>query len=186
MLLCTTKPLPFAQQIIEHFGLSDRAVRDGVLWGYGGAEELTQAEASVLCEGPQDLAGRQELLQPCRPGAHLGAGCSTRHPGQAQRGAGRLSRLGLRQPQHGRVPLGAAEGMAGGRNLLREDGFKLHGCPLPRRRMRLDQAVTGRSPLFDQTTPMHPLLPRLQSRYQLGTVRAPEKYLPDLGAFRTE
>jgi hypothetical protein len=51
--------------------------------------------------------------------------------------------------------------------------------------MRLDQAVTGRSPLFDQTTPMHPLLPRLQSRYQLGTVRAPEKYLPDLGAFRT-
>jgi hypothetical protein len=52
--------------------------------------------------------------------------------------------------------------------------------------MRLDQAVTGRSPLFDQTTPMHPLLPRLQSRYQLGTVRAPEKYLPDLGAFRTE
>lgn len=34
----------------------------GVTWGYGGAEELTQAGASLLCERPQELPGEVARL----------------------------------------------------------------------------------------------------------------------------
>src|SRR6185503_15613894 len=66
-------------------------------------------------------------------------------PAQAERSPSRLSRLDLRQSQPRGAALGAAERVAGDCDPLREDAPILHGRPLPRRRSRLDQALTGPS-----------------------------------------
>ena len=49
----------------------------------------------------------------------------------------------LQQQEPGRAPLGQIEGVESRSHPLRENRHILHGRPLPRRRPRLDQALTG-------------------------------------------
>src|SRR5829696_5449459 len=66
-------------------------------------------------------------------------------PSRPRGGAACLPGLDLRQPQPSGAALGAAEGVARRRDPLREDRLQLHGRPLPRRRSRLAQVITGLS-----------------------------------------
>lgn len=62
-----------------------------------------------------------------------GHGRASRHPAQAQRGAGRLPGVDLWEPPPRREPVGAAEGVARRRHPLREDRPRLPRRALPRR-----------------------------------------------------
>lgn len=87
--------------------------------------------------------GRPRLLQPRLPRARLGPRRAACHPGEEERGPGRLPRLDLQQPQPRRAPVGQTEGVAGRRHPLREDRPVLPGRPPPRRHPQLAQALTG-------------------------------------------
>ena len=58
-----------------------------------------------------------------------------------ERGDAFLSALDLHEPQSGRAAMGQAERMAGGRHTIRKNRTFLHGHPLPRRHLRLDEAL---------------------------------------------
>src|SRR3954463_1482042 len=89
--------------------------------------------------------GGPRLKQPRLSRTHLEPGLASGHPLEAKRGRGRLSRLDLHQSQLCRTALGAAERMAGDCEPRLEKPLQLHGRPLPRRRSRLAQGLTGPS-----------------------------------------
>ncbi len=62
--------------------------------------------------------GRQGLCLARVPSQGVGRRCAPGDPAQSQRGAGRLPRLDLQQPQHGGAALGTVEGMARRRNTI--------------------------------------------------------------------
>lgn len=111
---------------------------------WAGARTAARRAAHGPAAGRTEVSGRRpRLLQPRLPPACLGRGRTARHPHLAQRGGGRLPRLDLQRPQRGRAAVGGAEGVAGQRHPLREDGLELHRRPLSRRRPRLAQVTTG-------------------------------------------
>src|SRR4051812_464367 len=89
--------------------------------------------------------GGPRLEQSRLPRARLELGCASGDPVQEKRSPGGLSGVGLQQSQPRGAALGAAERLARDGDPLGEDSLKLHGRPLPRRRSRLAQALTGPS-----------------------------------------
>ena len=83
------------------------------------------------------------LQQPRLSRAHLGPGRTAGDPGPQDRGDAVMPCLGLHQPQPGRAPLGPTQGVARRCHPLREDRRVLRGRALPRRRLPLDQGLTG-------------------------------------------
>src|SRR3954462_15240355 len=87
--------------------------------------------------------GGPRLEQPRLPRARLELGGASGDPVQEERSPGGLSGVGLQQSQPRGAALGAAERVARDCDPLGEDGLQLHGRPLPGRRSRLAQALTG-------------------------------------------
>jgi transposase len=113
----------------------------------GRAAELPRAEQLLgFLPGNAGVGGRRpRLLLPRpargdpRPRRHAG------HTDPEERGPGGVSRVDLRQPQPGRTTVVGAQGVAGRRYSLRQDGALLPWRPEPRRHLRLAQTLTGPS-----------------------------------------
>src|SRR3954464_64439 len=97
--------------------------------------------------------GGPRLEQSRLPRARLELGCASGDPVQEERSPGGLSGVGLQQSQPRGAALGAAERVARDCDPLGEDSLKLHGRPLPGRRSRLAQALTGPSTAYDAARP---------------------------------
>src|SRR3954471_20732168 len=138
---------PLARRL-RHQGVRDRrraGARGRLRAGPGPSARAAGGARAPRPAPPRAAVGRRRSrLQLARlPRAGPGQRRTARDPDQGERGGRGLPRLHLRQPQPRRTSLGPAQGMARGRDPVREDRDQLPRRPPPRRHDGLAQALTG-------------------------------------------